>query len=286
MGFGKPLGDLVKTLVQKVLARDCGKAFSQTVVDHTVSSVLRGRSQDSASQASEPNPAASSLPETAPGSPPESFVTELVVSVEGPSSNDRVEKKDDLSSVTDLVTQVLRELATQSGMPFSDIVGQCLQHNRNVAALRLSRYQDVVQDVSWVAEPGEASSVIDRVKEVYRFFTAADGKCMNWCKWQKVADLICKNPVIQSRVRHTDIDRLFYSAANRDPENSKTISHNEFFGLLLDLAEASGIHPNMVFVAVGCHSEQLAAEKAAREEARAAEMATEELLEVEVVEEL
>jgi len=248
LGPKRPLRELVNMLTQKVLAREGGKAFSKDDVDRAIITTVN-ESETSTILAAK------------------SFLTDVEESAERSCLKNQTDKKGNMPASTDLIIQVLQELGEQSGLRFSDIAGQVLRQNRNSRALRTAKHREVVDDVSWIEEPAESivnesSGLVECVKQVFRLSTTSDSGCMRWNTWQRIADLICKNPILNARVRHTDIDRLFYQAANRDPENSKTISRNEFLGLLLDLAEASSTHPSIIFFAVGCHAERLASEQA------------------------
>uniref|UniRef100_A0A7S4RMS0 EF-hand domain-containing protein n=1 Tax=Alexandrium monilatum TaxID=311494 RepID=A0A7S4RMS0_9DINO len=151
------------------------------------------------------------------------------------------------------VLGVLRALVEQCGASLGDVLGQILFRHRRAEPLQGSMHRATTEDASWI--DGH-----DDLREVYRACTRKDHGRMRRSQWLKIVQLIQRNPVLRTKVRHADADRLFYSITTRNKDPNRTISINEFMQLLLMLIETSGLHPWMIFFSVGAHAKQLAAE--------------------------
>eukprot|EP00931_Biecheleriopsis_adriatica_P120277 TRINITY_DN95393_c0_g1_i1.p1 TRINITY_DN95393_c0_g1~~TRINITY_DN95393_c0_g1_i1.p1 ORF type:complete len:526 (-),score=102.21 TRINITY_DN95393_c0_g1_i1:100-1644(-) len=167
-----------------------------------------------------------------------------------------------------LLVQVIRVLVARHGnLTFGDVAGQILfKHRRSAALQERKEYRRTAEDLSWILCPHSSPhdtehSVLDGVDGVFKILRVAGE--MRGRQWQRVVQLMLKNPVLESRIRLSDADRLFYEVTHRDTAQA---SHGlrmpkHFRELLVALAECAGIHPAFVFVAVGCHSESLAQAK-------------------------
>jgi len=151
------------------------------------------------------------------------------------------------------VLEVLRLLETQSAIPFTDLLGQILWRHRRSGPLQNPPHRTVAENVSW------AAGDLGPVEEVFRAFTLREKGRMRRSEWIQVVQFVQRNPVLRQRVRHCEADRLFYSACSRNRDENRTICLSEFLELLLMLVETSGVHPWMVFSAVGCHAERVMA---------------------------
>lgn len=161
-----------------------------------------------------------------------------------------------------LVVRVFRDLAMMRCQPLNDIVGQVLWRSRRAKAIRdTTRLRRVAEDISWIADTGGGDdNIVTLVEGVYNLQIVAEGGKMRWRGWERVVNLLMKNPVLHGRVRHVDADRLYYNAMRRSVPPSCSIGLREFKELLLELADSSAVHPHIVFVAVGSHQKQMALE--------------------------
>merc|ERR550537_830735 len=98
--------------------------------------------------------------------------------------------------------------------------------------------------------------MIDLVDAVFKEATAADGHRMNAREWHKIAKHIKANPVLASRLKPTDVDRLYYGETHSRGEVGTGINKREFRSLLVQLAFCMRVPPYMVLTAVGCHKQQ------------------------------
>lgn len=160
--------------------------------------------------------------------------------------------------------EVVRSLGESAGMPFSELASQLLWRNRRAKVLQ-ETHRRLTRDLSWLAQ----EETLEPVEEVFRCITAG-GTRMNFRQWQKVLALIQRNPILQSKVKLSDSDRLFYGQCHHGGQANKNISRSEFKDLLFELAEASGIHPSLIFISVGSHARRLAGEEEDELEAAAA----------------
>lgn len=148
---------------------------------------------------------------------------------------------------------VVKSLGDTAGIPFSELASQLLWRNRRAKAIVEGGHRKISKDLTWlVGQPED----LEPVEEVFRCMTSP-GNRMTFRHWQKVIDLIQKNPVLQSRIKLSDADRLFYGQCHRGGQANKNISMSEFKELLFEIAEASGIHPSLVFICVGSYARRL-----------------------------
>jgi len=75
--------------------------------------------------------------------------------------------------------------------------------------------------------------------------------------WRRVIELIEKNPVLCSRVKYRDVDRLFYAATHSNGKVTQRITCRQFKALLSELSESMGVSASFVFLAVGSHADCL-----------------------------
>uniref|UniRef100_A0A7S0FYS5 Uncharacterized protein n=1 Tax=Pyrodinium bahamense TaxID=73915 RepID=A0A7S0FYS5_9DINO len=161
---------------------------------------------------------------------------------------------------------VLRALVERCGMPFTDLASQILWRNRKVKVLQRAPFRRLARDLSWLGRRDDECP-LEPVEEVFRCLTAKCGGRMAGRQWQKVLALIHRNPVLGSRVKLCDADRLFYGECHRGGQANRAINMSEFKELLFDLSESSGIHPCLIFISVGSHARRLLAEAEEAEEA-------------------
>merc|ERR1712039_255226 len=98
--------------------------------------------------------------------------------------------------------------------------------------------------------------MLEQVDAVFREIVAAAGGAgrMSAQQWRKVTKIVQANPVLNSRLRRTDADRLYYAEThNRGEAHSGGINRREFKSLLVQLAFCMGVPPFMVLLAVGSH---------------------------------
>jgi len=169
------------------------------------------------------------------------------------SGGQRPESREVCEVTPGAVVQVLNVLVEYSGMTMSDILGQVLFRHRRTEPLQLSQHRATAEDTSWI-------DGFEDIREVYRSCTRKDHGRMRRSQWLKIVQLIQRNPVLRTKVRQSDADRLFYSMTTRNKDPNRTINVNEFLQLLLMLVETCGLHPWMIFFSVGSHAEHLAAQ--------------------------
>lgn len=159
-----------------------------------------------------------------------------------------------------LLVQVLRVLCERCGVSFQEAIGQVLFRNRRADVIRKRKdWRHSSEDLSWIAAAAEPAdqAALGGVEDVFRAMCIAGE--LRTRQWQRVVQLIIKNPVLAGRVRLSDTDRLFYEITHRDVEATYALtSVHKFKELLALLSEAAGVHPAVVFIAVGSHGQQLA----------------------------
>jgi len=154
--------------------------------------------------------------------------------------------------------RALEEASQQLGLGFSEVAGQILWRNRQSKSLQEARFQRIARDISWMGGPltdqGLAPDFVNGVEQLFQVWTAKqEGVTFRWVR--KAIELIEKNPILRSRVRRTDVDRLFYSLS-QESRSKRTLSLSGFKEFLMQLAEVMEVHPLWVFMAVGCHAEE------------------------------
>jgi len=237
MGLGTPLAQLSSLLIKETLDRHGEKPFTEDFISKTLESVLDSRAVSSPSGLRDPDEAA---------------------------------KRVSLHSTREIaktIVQLLRELAKEMQLPFTDIAGQLLWRNRDAEPLKVSPHKSVVEDFSWVAEPQAdgAPTVLDHCATVFRELTIEDGR-MKWKAWTKVVELMRRNPVLAPRINRNDVDRLFHAEATKalrrmDEDKRDSIGMSvglmDYMGMLFNLCGIIKVHPYMIFLAVGCHAHHL-----------------------------
>jgi len=161
-------------------------------------------------------------------------------------------------SAIELVALVVQAIQKESQVKVGDIVGQILWRHRKTEALQERRFKKIAENIEWAVadQLNDSPKLIEAVDGVFRKMTAADGGRMSTVVWRKVAKIIQANPVLNSRLRRTDADRLYYAEThNRGEANSGGITRREFKSLLVQLAFCMGVPPYMVLLAVGAHNE-------------------------------
>lgn len=188
------------------------------------------------------------------------FTTAHIAHAEAKLAEESKEKGLEFDLV-DAVIKGLGYMAEASGILFSEAVGQILWRNRRAESLReKQRSKDAVDDLSWVADcaedPDVAGDVLKALDDVFDMFEVShNGKGINVKAWQRVTKFVEANPVLKRRVKLTDVDRLWHAATHKPPADPQiSISRRAFKELLLTWCEAMGVHPWMVFVAVGSHA--------------------------------
>eukprot|EP00439_Symbiodinium_sp_Y106_P034483 s862_g4.t1 len=172
-----------------------------------------------------------------------------------------------------------RVTCTSTRWPVSEIL---FRHRRSSVIQERKDFRKVAEDISWVFRQSSSSDAAGTTKETggKRWVDAVfEHMCVKgefrFREWQKVVQLIQRNPILRNRVRLSDTDRLFYNITHRDNEvpvhngshpkdpqlgqaRSSLNSPREFRELLMCLADACAVHPGMMFYAVGCHDQALA----------------------------
>lgn len=165
------------------------------------------------------------------------------------------------TNARELVAIVVRALQKQSQVEIGDIIGQILWRHRNAESLQDRRFKKVAEKIEWtVAEdPNAAPHMIELVDSVFRDLTATAEGRMTSQMWRKVAAMIQANPILNTRLRRSDIDRLYYGATHqRGQARSDGINRRTFKSLLVQLASCMDVPPYMVMLAVGSHNERAA----------------------------
>jgi len=161
------------------------------------------------------------------------------------------------SSLMDLIAHVLQALHKESQVKVGDIVGQVLWRNRKAEALQDRRFKKIAENIEWAVVDclKESPDIVQLLDGVFRDMTAAEGGKMSAQVWRKVAKIVQANPVLNSRLRRTDADRLYYGETHsRGEAHSGGINRREFKSLLVQLAFCMGVPPYMVILAVGSHN--------------------------------
>eukprot|EP00747_Dinoflagellata_sp_TGD_P017484 gnl/TRDRNA2_/TRDRNA2_125851_c0_seq1.p1 gnl/TRDRNA2_/TRDRNA2_125851_c0~~gnl/TRDRNA2_/TRDRNA2_125851_c0_seq1.p1 ORF type:complete len:671 (+),score=70.73 gnl/TRDRNA2_/TRDRNA2_125851_c0_seq1:76-2088(+) len=290
IGNTQPLGDLCCALLDRVVTRAGTAAFSEDLVRRTVEEVAGGvggiagaefidatggkgpealASREKAAMPSmsppsrpplRPSSAASSRPSSASASSRPSSASSRPVSAKVRSSSRSGNASNNPVAVA--VLRVLTKLAESSKMPVADVIGQILYRHRRAEPLLSPQHRKTVEDTSWV-ECGDDVTFVKGVARVFRVITHADSGRMRQAHWSKAVHLLMKSPLLQDRVSLSDTDRLFYCECRRACSNTqcqanwRSIGLRAFKRLLLEVAEASRVHPWMVFIAVGCHADTM-----------------------------
>lgn len=163
-------------------------------------------------------------------------------------------------SATEFISRVVQALHEESQVKVGDIVGQILWRHRKAEVLKDRRFKKVAESVEWAVADDLITSpeMVQLVEGVFRDMTAAEGGRMSAQVWRKTAKIIQENPVLNSRLRRTDADRLYYAETrSRGEANSGGINRREFKSLLVQLAFCMEVPPYMVLLAVGSHNGQV-----------------------------
>jgi len=183
------------------------------------------------------------------------------------SKGDLGEAENSVGSKPQVFVSAVQMLAGQSNMHFHEVAGQILfRHRRSSVIQERKDFRKVAEDISWVFRQSSSSDAAGTTKETggKRWVDAVfEHMCVKgefrFREWQKVVQLIQRNPILRNRVRLSDTDRLFYNITHRDNEARSSLnSPREFRELLMCLADACAVHPGMMFYAVGCHDQALA----------------------------
>eukprot|EP00933_Yihiella_yeosuensis_P000196 TRINITY_DN10030_c0_g2_i1.p1 TRINITY_DN10030_c0_g2~~TRINITY_DN10030_c0_g2_i1.p1 ORF type:complete len:938 (-),score=125.51 TRINITY_DN10030_c0_g2_i1:167-2980(-) len=276
------LGEEVYFLVQGVLGRDNKVVFTKDAV--TKASIQVTAAAVEAENSNEDTPAAAEAAITNEESAvktvadaQESFVTQGgtegmaeppkpkgfdennsalgddACSISQKRSADSLQAEGDLM---EMIVNVLQRLSRSHNMELTDVMGQVLWRYRRSEVLQQAKHKSAIESPLWVDDESNTRLVAD----VFKAVTAAEGGRMRRQQWLKICQYIQRNPVLRQRVRHGDADRLFHSMTMRNKDENRTISMSEYMTLLLQLTETCGVHPWMVFLAVGCHAEHLTEE--------------------------
>jgi hypothetical protein len=195
---------------------------------------------------------------------------ETTMAVQTKTNDDKCASR--AASPTELVAKVLQALQKHTESKIGDIVGQILWRQRKSEALQDPRFKKVAESVDWAVsgDPTVSKEMMDLVDAVFKEATAADGNRMNAREWHKIAKHIKANPILASRLRATDVDRLYYGETHSRGEASGTgINRREFRSLLVQLAFCMRVPPYMVLTAVGCHKQQPEAAGSSRPQSKA-----------------
>jgi len=157
---------------------------------------------------------------------------------------------------TELVAKVLKALEMHTGVSIGEIVGQILWRHRRVDVLQSRRFKKVAEDIEWSVTGDDSSKqdILQQVDAVFRELIAGEGSRMTSIHWRKVTRLIQANPILKTRMKATDADRLFYAETHQRGEARSGITRREFRSLLLHLASCMKVPPFMILLAVGCHN--------------------------------
>lgn len=168
------------------------------------------------------------------------------------------------SLATLVLLEVLWRLGKTSGCALSDVLGQVLFKFRGAEPVRNSEiYQTVAADISWLgSRGGDDGAHMDIVDTFFDRLTASDRHRLTWKLWSKVVALMTANPLISSKcVPRREFDRLFYQEVRRQraPDEGfqwvNSLDRLGFSRLLLQLADATKIHPKVLFLIIGSHAD-------------------------------
>jgi len=152
--------------------------------------------------------------------------------------------------------EALKVLVLRSGLNFEDVLGQMLWRHRNSEPLQESHHKSCVENPRWViAGQDVGEEFIEKCKTVFRILAKPEGGRMKLPQWKKVMEMIQSNPVLKTRVRRSDCDRLWHGETRSLAENS--LGMKDFMGLLLKTAETIEVHPMMVFFTVSAYARSL-----------------------------
>jgi len=266
-----PLKELAVSLLAGVYLKDGGAAFPPELIGEVITSVMEFPSMSSTStpansRSCSPCPRgeevltevrSAAFPQLLTGRPSGKFLVLPEKAAQRATP--------DLSPVPakcptgKLLVQVLRVLCERCRVPFHEAAGQVLFRNRRADVLRKRKdLRQSSEDLSWIAAAADPAdqAALGGVEGVFRAMCVRDE--LRSRQWQKVVQLMQRNPVLASRVRHSDADRLFYEVTHRDVEATHALtSVQKFKELLALLSEAAGVHPAVVFISVGCHGQHL-----------------------------
>mmetsp|Transcript_76875 Transcript_76875/g.166360 ORF Transcript_76875/g.166360 Transcript_76875/m.166360 type:complete len:496 (-) Transcript_76875:801-2288(-) len=154
----------------------------------------------------------------------------------------------------ELLPKVAEILASGVGLRFGSVAGQVLWQHRGLKIFtRDAQLRALVEDTRWAEDFPVDLGGQEILKQVDRAFkvTSSDGGHMRFGGWHKVIRTIEANPVLQARFKKTDADRLFWTACKRSAAPPGSMTRRDFRKVLLELSEAMGVHPYMVFLTVG-----------------------------------
>jgi len=164
-----------------------------------------------------------------------------------------------VTNTRELFATVVRALQKESQVEVGDIVAQILWRHRNAESLQDRRFKKVAEKIEWALaeDPSAAPHLIEQVDGVFRELTTAAKGRMTSQMWRKVVAIIKANPILNERLRRSDVDRLYYGATHhRGQARSDGISRRTFKSLLVQLASCMEVPPYMVMLAVGSHNER------------------------------
>eukprot|EP00931_Biecheleriopsis_adriatica_P061185 TRINITY_DN36784_c0_g1_i1.p1 TRINITY_DN36784_c0_g1~~TRINITY_DN36784_c0_g1_i1.p1 ORF type:complete len:486 (-),score=109.10 TRINITY_DN36784_c0_g1_i1:61-1476(-) len=223
--------ELVCRLLDKVMTQSGGRAFSEEKIRRSLQSALEKR-----------------------------FPDRRIDSV----ASSRIEEGTDVAqALPHVVCEVVMELARLEGAPFMDVAGQVLWRYQACEALQQEKHKGVVAELRWVSPAGERPTMLELTSTVFKELTMKNGGKMSRKIFFQAVDLLRENPVLASRLSRNDADRLFHQAScarmRKSPgtDGSGVIFLKDFTRLLLQIQEAAGVHPYVVFSAVGCHAEPM-----------------------------
>eukprot|EP00933_Yihiella_yeosuensis_P012759 TRINITY_DN12188_c0_g1_i1.p1 TRINITY_DN12188_c0_g1~~TRINITY_DN12188_c0_g1_i1.p1 ORF type:complete len:480 (+),score=96.04 TRINITY_DN12188_c0_g1_i1:32-1471(+) len=173
-----------------------------------------------------------------------------------------------------IILATLRLLSSRTGIAFGDAAGQLLYRNRAEAPLTEAPHLKVVQDTRWIADNSDPS-LLDLAAMTFKEVTMDTKGRMRWRTWMKVLRLMRRNPLVQEKFTRNDGDRLFKQESmkvmRREQAKGNTLPDGDSLGckdflrLLLQFSLLANLHPSVGLIAVGCHAEELAAQRQAKE---------------------
>eukprot|EP00930_Biecheleria_cincta_P026339 TRINITY_DN18581_c0_g1_i1.p1 TRINITY_DN18581_c0_g1~~TRINITY_DN18581_c0_g1_i1.p1 ORF type:complete len:447 (+),score=92.30 TRINITY_DN18581_c0_g1_i1:96-1436(+) len=169
-----------------------------------------------------------------------------------------------LPAVADAAMSVVLELGKKAGVAFEDIAGQVLFRYRLSEPLQQECYKGLIEDLRWVLDAGtdKNPSIVEMSSMTFKELTMRDGGKMYFRTWQKLVELVRRNPILQERFKRSDADRVWHEysrdAVRSEMSAGACVKIKDFPRMLLSVSHEAGVHPWIIFMAVGCHCDDLA----------------------------
>lgn len=279
--------ELVRLLLQNVLALDGSAAFPKDVLDHVCDLVVKEAASlkettvqcSPRSEADASGTGSKSLDMGTGSNSLDMFVQELGHVVDPQSFKAPETDADEVRSLVDRTVEVvivlsLRWLAIKHHMEvpelsdyqkqkwlppaFSYLVGQILWRHRTADSLKCRAHASTIENLRWITSaPGARDDMISQCNAVFRVMNGSASGNMQLSQWRKVIELIAMNPQLRLRVRRVDAVRACYGDAVGHAENG--LSRKNFKLMLLKTADLIGVHPVVIFQEVASHADELVA---------------------------